>query len=108
MADLVGAVFVPDPWRTVLEVVGQALVEDVSGQRDVGVGGEHLGAGGKADVPPALTVPILRSTEAAGRIKRVGLGHCPAHQSFSDPSGVRRLTRGSPGISGVGIYQPLP
>src|SRR5271168_4339806 len=44
MADLVGAVFVPDPRRIVFEVVGKAFVEDVGGQRDVGVGGEHFGA----------------------------------------------------------------
>ena len=75
VTDLVGAVLVPNPRRTVFEVVGKALVEDVGRQRDVGVGGEHLGACGKADVSVGLAVPVLRRAEAAGWVEHIGLGH---------------------------------
>ncbi len=40
--DHVGAVLVPDARRGTLEVIGEALVEDVVGHRDVVVGREDL------------------------------------------------------------------
>ena len=49
-AEQIRAVLVPDARRLVFEVVGEALVEDVVGHRDVVVGREDLGAGGQAGV----------------------------------------------------------
>src|SRR6201999_675749 len=71
VADLVGAVLVPDPRGGVADVVGEALVEDVGGQRDVGVGGEHFGARGQADAAVCLAVPVLRRAETSGWIERL-------------------------------------
>jgi hypothetical protein len=69
--DHVGAVFVPDARRRALEVVGEALVEDVVGDRDVVVGREDLGARGQPD-DRLLRVPysVLWRAEAFRRIQR--------------------------------------
>ena len=64
-----GAVVVHDPRGLLLQLLGEPLVEDVVGQRDVVVGREHLRC------PPAarwrrrrVALAVLRRTEALGRI----------------------------------------
>ena len=73
-AEQVGAVLVPDPRRLVFEVVGEALVEDVVGHRDVVVGGEHLGAGGQAGIDCCgVTAAVLGCADHAFRVQGAGL-----------------------------------
>ncbi len=68
-ADHVRAVLVPDPRRRTLQFLGEALVEDVVGHRDVVVGGEDLGAGGQAEVARGMALAVLGRAEALGRIQ---------------------------------------
>ncbi len=65
------AVDVHDPRRLLLEVLGQALVEDVDGQRDVVVGREHLDVGrepridqGSHDADPSALRDLRTGTSA--------------------------------------------
>ena len=68
-SDLVGAVLVPDPRRLVFELVREAVVEDVVGDRDVVVRRENDGTVGQTGVDAVrVTVPILGRAEAPGRV----------------------------------------
>ena len=71
--DLVGAVLVPDPRRLVLEIVREALVEDVVGQRNVVVRGENHGPLRQAHIAcrwRGRADPWVRQSLRAGRAKR--------------------------------------
>ncbi len=69
----VGAVLVPDARRRALEILGEAFVEDVVGDRDVVVGREDLGAHGEPDNGTVgVSVPILGRPPTLRRIQRGG------------------------------------
>ena len=84
-----GAVDVDDPRGLVLHRRRELLVEDVLGQRDVVVGGEHLGARGQPDDPP--TGPGRRSFGAPESL-RAGYVSVPCERSCDivlPPVGLR-------------------
>ena len=71
-ADLVRALLVPDPRRLVLQVVGEAVVEDVVGQGDVVIGREDHSSRRQAHIDALrMTAAILRRSDSlrAGRAK---------------------------------------
>ncbi len=69
--DHVRAVLVPDARRRALELLGEAFVEDVVGDRDVVVRGEDLGALRKPGeaVRRGVSLPVLGCAETLGGIE---------------------------------------
>src|SRR5262249_16162617 len=74
--DHVGAVLVPDPRGGTLEVVGEALVEDVVGDRDVVVGREDLGSWRQSGETSLrrVSAAVLRCAETFWRIEGLSQG----------------------------------
>ena len=80
------AVLVDDPGGLLLQLLGEPLVEDVGGQRDVVVGGEHLGAGRQARPTGGVSLAVLRRPEP---LRRIGERAVPAVMDLPPPRAWR-------------------